>query len=375
MFFRIIILLVVILILDIGGGTLIDPDSIFDIKKTSIFSNDMDMRNHAASALRASDADCVIIGTSMMSNTSPQLIRKKYGINCINVSMLGATLYERILVLRYALKLKKYKTVILSVDYFGEYGRSNPAIDLASYDFLYDASKINDIRFYLGFQWVMPSLRNLAVKSKDVASTDVWDRFHDASRWDSPREMLRFGGVDNWIIDEADGSSIKAVEYLINQLEACDKEELQIPFSITNLKGSQERLIQTLSDLMVANEDVGFLAIIPPYSSLKRALDLKCDPEKHNIFMSEVNALVKLSIKVSNLTVHGFDNESFVTNLNNYKDTRHYSPKISDQIVDLTLQGSNQVDEINIKEYEADIVRNVQNLNIETVRLNLKRIL
>ena len=99
-----------LLVLDISGGTLSDPESIFEIKKTSIFSSDI--RHHAASALRTSDADCVIIGTSMMSNTSPQPIREKHGIHCINVSMLGASLYERIIVLRYALKFEKYKTVI-----------------------------------------------------------------------------------------------------------------------------------------------------------------------------------------------------------------------------------------------------------------------
>lgn len=350
-----------------------DPESIFGIKKTSIFSSHT--RNHAASALSASDADCVIIGTSMMSNTSPQRIREKHGLHCINVSMLGASLYERIIVLTYALKFEKYKTVILSVDYFGDYGRPNPAVDLESYDFLYDASKINNLRFYLGFQWVAPTLRNLAGNTKEATSKDVWERFHDAVRWDSPREMLRFGGLDNWIIDASDSSSKKAVRSLIKKLNTCDDGVLQAPSPFTNFKDNQERLIRALSDLMVANKDVRFLGIIPPYSTLKRAIDLKCEPQKHNRFMAEINGLVKLSVEVSNFTVHGFDNESFVTNLNNYKDTRHYSPYISDHIVDLTLQGSNKVDEINIKEYEAGIERNVRDLNIEEVKSQFEKIL
>jgi hypothetical protein len=359
----------VLLILDIGGGTLSDPKSIFDIKKTSIFSSDI--RSHAASALRVSDADCVIIGTSMLSNTSPQLIREKHGIHCINVSMLGASLYERILVLRYALTFENYKTVILSVDYFGDYGRPNPAVDLESYDFLYDASKINDLVFYIGFQWVAPTLRNLAGNMEEAASKDVWKRFHDAVRWDSPREMLRFGGLDNWIIDVTDSSSKKAVGSLIKQINKCDKALFQDPYSSTNFKHSQELLISDLSALMATNKDVRFIGIIPPYSTLKRALDLKCEPQKHKRFMAEINRLVKLSAEESNFTVHGFDNDSFVTNLDNYKDTRHYSPSISDQIVDSVLQGINQVDEINIREYGDGIVKNVRNLNMQDVRSRL----
>jgi hypothetical protein len=102
---------------------------------------------------------------------------------------------------------------------------------------------------------------------------------------------------------------------------------------------------------------------------------MRCEPQKHNEFIYELNALVKLSAQVSNFTVHGFDNESFVTNLDNYKDTRHYSPNISNQIADLTLQGRNQVDENNVKEYEAVIERNVRNLNIDHIKSKLNTVL
>jgi hypothetical protein len=372
-FFRIITWLVVLLGLDIGGGALFDPVSIFNIKKTSFFFSDI--RNHAASALRASDADCVIVGTSMMSNTSSQPIREKHGLDCINVSMLGASLYERVLVLRYALKLEKYKTVILSVDYFGNYGRSNPAVDLASYEFLYDASSMNDLKFYLGFQWVTPTFHNLVWNAKEAASKDVWENFHDAVRWDSPREILRFGGINNWVIDSADRAPRAAVASLIKQLDECDNVRLQVPSYVSKFKANEEKLVKALGDLMVINKDVRFVGIVPPYSTLKRALDFKCEPDKHKRFMSEISALVTLSLELSNFTVHGFDNESFVKDLGNYKDTRHYSPYISDRIVDLALQGRNQVDETNIREYETGIERNIRDLNLAEIKSDFEGIL
>ncbi len=358
--------------IDFSGGVVFDPHSIFKIDRNSVFLSDI--RHHGASAIRVSDADCIIIGTSMIANTSPKYIKENHGKNCINVSMLGASLYERIMVLEYALNMDKYDTVILSLDYFGKYGESNPAIDLESYNFFYDDSVFNDTQFYLGFQWVFPLIKKISINISEDMSLNVWDKLFNAVRWDSPQEMSRFGGLSNWIISAADNESKRAIKSIIDKLSDCEDIAAKNLTMESEVIHNQQRLIGSLSQLMGSHSNTNFFGVIPPYSSLKRALDSKCEPYLHNKFIAEIRALVKLSHEYSNFIVHGFDDKNFVKNLENYKDTRHYSPLINKKIIDSIMRGVDIVNETNIKEYELEIRANIDDFKIERVKSELIRV-
>mgnify|MGYP000113639536 FL=1 len=119
-----------------------------------------DMRKQAAGIINNYDFDSIIIGTSMLANTSSFEASSKLNSNFINISMNGSDYYERDFILSYALKNKNIKNVIYSLDYFYLYQTKS---NVSDYYFLYDDIFINDFNIYFSdkfFQYIKNSFLN-----------------------------------------------------------------------------------------------------------------------------------------------------------------------------------------------------------------------
>lgn len=115
----------------------IDPLQFFHRSKVQNSPLSSNMRAQAAGILNTFDIDSIILGTSMLANTSASEASAKLGGKFFNISILGGSYYERAFLLKKALQ-KNLKNVIYSLDSnFGDWettGRNIPK-------YLYDAAR------------------------------------------------------------------------------------------------------------------------------------------------------------------------------------------------------------------------------------------
>ncbi|MBD5647511.1 MAG: hypothetical protein HDQ89_07815 [Desulfovibrio sp.] len=147
-----------------------------------------DMRAQAAGILNTFDIDSIILGTSMLENTSAAEASAKLGGKFFNISLSGGTHAERAPILRKALQ-KGMKHVVYSLDH---YYIQCPARDSRMPAYLYDNSSFNDLKYYA-------SLRN--IKKLFQPQRGLTRRDHDRhNAWFSdPGHADRFGGVAQWV--------------------------------------------------------------------------------------------------------------------------------------------------------------------------------
>lgn len=78
---------------------------------------DKDMRQQVAGIVRNYDFDSIILGTSMLENSSAAEAGRVLGGEFVNISMSSSLHYERSLVLSYVLGKKSLRNVVYSLDY------------------------------------------------------------------------------------------------------------------------------------------------------------------------------------------------------------------------------------------------------------------
>ncbi|WP_300881537.1 hypothetical protein, partial [uncultured Desulfovibrio sp.] len=107
------------------------------------------MREQAAGIINSFEFDSVILGTSMLENTSAREASQKIGGIFVNISLAGSSFYERAIVLKKVLQ-KNISHVIYSLDsvYLGCI-KENPSRPTKNWAFLYDDNPLNDYKFYL----------------------------------------------------------------------------------------------------------------------------------------------------------------------------------------------------------------------------------
>ena len=93
----------------------------------------------AAGLLRTYDYDGLILGTSMLENTSGEEAGRLLGGRFLNVSLSGSMAFERSYLLRFALRAGRVKHVVFSLDWYA-FGMDRDRKDrpLAEWTFLYE---------------------------------------------------------------------------------------------------------------------------------------------------------------------------------------------------------------------------------------------
>lgn len=108
------------------------------------------MRQQAAGIISNYEFDSIILGTSMLENTSAFEATKIVGGNFVNISLSGSSFFEREPILSYALKKKNLKNIIYSLDStYIDLNKSHKSYPINTYSFLYDENYFNDFKAYL----------------------------------------------------------------------------------------------------------------------------------------------------------------------------------------------------------------------------------
>lgn len=254
------------------------------------------------------DYNALITGTSMTENFKNSEYETVFDVQSIKVPLSGARFKELSLLIQQALRYNaELKHVIMSTDTWNftrdkdeERFDNNPT-------YLYNESYIDDV-YYLFNKEVL--LNNVVpiLKTRGKASAKSGIDFDTYSNWQK--------------------ASTFSKETVLSQYQRTNKVDEVIVLTSESKKTVVDSINQNLLSLVKENPEVDFYFFIPPYSilywdGLSRSglIDYTIEVEK---------TVYEMLLPYDNVHYYSFYNcYDIVTNLDNYKDTTHYSEDIN----------------------------------------------
>ena len=314
-----------------------DPYQFFHkpIFRKTIFSSDMYYQ--AAGIINNYEFDSVILGSSILVNTSSLEASQKLNGKWVNLSAGGASIEIRTDMLSYMLKSQKIHNIIFSLEPGWLLNKNNTP---NKYAYLYDNSRFNDFQTYFDEYFIACIFfHNLCLKGQDNL-----DR---PANWiNEPSTHMRLGGFSSWL----NNSKRPDLGNIIKQI---------ISFHDTQYSSTLQEIYPPLIQLLKQYPNTNFIFIIPPFSRLSYKLN----------FTSIQNAITNLlELKLQNVLIYGFDNTDIPDNLALYIDTAHYSEKVNSFMLDAIKNDTHRITLENIDSYFEEMRKKVEAYDIEPLR-------
>lgn len=324
-----------------------------------------DMRAQAAGIINSFNIDSIILGTSMLENTSAAEASSKLGGKFFNISISGGDYAERAHILKKALQ-KNLKNVIYSLDmyYLGCESRNSD-----TWKYLYDTSHLNDFKYYASFK----NIFNLFKKRRGLEQVNM-DR---PMAWEeNPEHSRRFGGIENWVANKED-PQIK--DWLSNELphtakifSAAARKEVH---DAKREKAAKHYITEYLLKIISAFPDTNFYFIFPPYSRFFFANKLRNSPADFFLHQEMVRFLVKKTMKMKNVHIYGFEDQDFPDAIENYKDVTHYHQKFNSLFLDAMVSGKHELTSKNVEEYLKECEQKAWDYDIPALNDKVQRLM
>jgi hypothetical protein len=290
------------------------------------------MRQQAAGIINNFEFDSIIIGTSMLENTSSFEASKILGGNFVNISLSGSNYFERGEVLNYALNNKNIQTVIYSLDsvYIG-LDKIHKSYPIETFDYLYDDNLFNDFKVYWNdkfFKCILKfSNEPLCIGDKKTLEyPNVW--------FTNSRHSDRFGGLDNWFKAKNNNQIKDAFSSIVATSQKIKKGEK------VSLDGIEEKIVKSkeyVNEYLLENvkkyKDTKFIFVFPPYSRMAYAQWRQYNLPYYEIHKAIIKYLVEQSSIYKNLEIYGYEDKEFLDDIVNYKDLSHYHQNINSQML------------------------------------------
>ncbi len=328
------------------------------ISGKSHFNNNM--RQQAAGIINHYDFDSLILGTSMLKGSSSQQASKLLKGTFVNISADGSNIYERSLILKHALKKKEnLKRVIFSYDT----GLDNHSLKtsrrypLKQFEPLYDSNLINDLSVY----WNKHFLTCLITWSNKSACIGNKRELQRPVTWFTKTKAsnAKISGVQGWL---GEGGRGKAVSSRLNRhIKAKHSQD----YSNNREKSWKQYTNQNLIPLIKNNPDVKFDIVLPPYSRFLTSVWQTWNKPKYNDYKLVVKQLVDHAGQFENLTIYGFDTLDYNSDLNNYRDMRHYNLDMNSYMLKAISENEHTLLRSNVDEYfdEFDQLNSLYDVN------------
>jgi len=307
------------------------------------------MREQALGILKYWKYDSLILGTSILENTSSREASELLGGAFINISIAGSDYFERSIILNYALKNKRINKIIYSLDNIGATRKGDPLYSYKKWNYLYDSNPFNDIYIYLNSKYLkcMFSLggkKNCKGIKRDLDRPKAW--------YQNKHDIATFGGFDEWI-KHKDSTNMKHAFQLINQSLKKIKEGHYVDNQQRIILGrgrTKKYINKYILTHAQAYPNTEFILLVPPYSRLVDSLVAQKDMDSFVVYLKSIKYLVRLSVQQKNIKIYAWGNEDFLDDIANYRDLTHYSEKINSWMLHaiqkerglLTMQNVNQ---------------------------------
>ena len=285
-------------------------------------------------------ASVILTGTSISENFKVSLIDEK----TIKIPISGSSAKEQNILMTHAIT-PETKKIIWDVHYTAYYGSSARMHKTMHFPmYLYDESKLNDLKFYASFDTLKITLKKIFFTQKYF--TDNFDILYnwynrDKVKFNKKHVMTYIKRYKN-IISNADYN--KEYRY----------ELLKLNFDTNILPIIKE------------NKDIEFDFFFPPYTPYYFLGFKETNTLSDIIRFKEY--FIEQCKNFSNVQVYDFSIDyKTIENLNNYKDTHHFSQKISDKIIKDILKKKFLIDgdwqKKNIEEYKKYLIESLENSN------------
>lgn len=319
-------------ILMAGAMLYLDPLQIFH---KAPFSNGLFIKKQVtqnAGIINSYDFDSIILGTSMLENTSSNEASELLNSNFVNISIAGSRLSTRALVLNHALNNKDLKNVIISLDGFDKIGEYRDNNAVSDYDFLYNENKYDDIKVYskliylavaacqIAREYIAPCKKQL----RNIETLNEWYSYKNNSK--------RFGGLDKWFEADNRDDVIDAFKQIVKQSKCIKNKDCTFD-SVSKYDYVKVSFDEYIFKYAKSNPKTEFHLVFPPFSRLRYSMWSQANPAVFESYISAIRYIVYKSNSVNNIFVYGFDHLSFVDDISNYRDTRHFHPKINSMML------------------------------------------
>jgi len=309
------------------------------------------MRQQAAGILNNWEYDSIILGTSMLENTSSREASKILNGKFINISISGSDYFERAIVLNYVLKKQKIKKILYSLDSMGlvNFRKGHNQHKIHTWDYLYDNNPFNDFNAYMNNKY-LKCLFSISSKKECIGRKVNFDR---PNAWYTSKvHIVRFGGLDNWFKAKNNSQIKAAFKSILRSVKQIENGKIRIDQNLkSNILKSQKYIDNTLIKFVSKYLDTEFILVLPPYSRMKYAMMAQYDISSFERYKASIKYLVNKSKKYSNLKIYGWGNHSFVDNIANYKDLSHYEYKINSWMLDAIKREEGLLSVNNIDNY------------------------
>lgn len=304
------------------------------------------MRIQAAGIINNYNFDSILLGTSILQNASSKQCNELLGGIFVNISISGGSFYEREIILDYALRKKKLKNIIYSMDSNYIYcNKGNKFYEIENWKPLY-TENISKITMYMTKRYFSYILYN---EKKDHTVTP--DR---PQQWMTNKShMCRFGGIENWIANQDEpgvGNFLRHKLPLAAQLAKKNRQTACMRDMKTE-ELAKEYVEKNILRFAAEYPDTKFYLFFPPYWRYVFAEYRQIHPQYYAAHQEVIRYTVSRADALGNVFVFGFEDCAFVDNIENYKDTTHFSPELNEYITESMGKRKHLLTPDNIDEY------------------------
>ncbi len=309
-------LALVLLILAGSLTALIDPYFHYHAPLDSLQYPINDQRYQNNGIVKHFDYDALITGTSMTENFKTSEMDALFGVNAVKVAYSGGTIQEISSTVKTALEHNPdIKLVLIGLDeWFLFAGREMILADGEYPTYLYDSNTANDVKYLL---------------NKDVLFQDTIGVLEHTA---AGHPTTNFDVYSNWAFIPIGKDHVMAQ---FQRREPLAEEELLTEELAERLEATMHNAIFSLTR---AYPQVEFLIFFPPYSVLNWDTHLR-----QGTFRRQIDAFQMASsllLAEENIQLYSFYTDfDTITDLDNYRDSVHYSQQISSLLLQRMASG------------------------------------
>ncbi|WP_270873571.1 hypothetical protein [Campylobacter sp. JMF_08 NE1] len=288
--------------------------------------------------------DSIVLGSSMLENTSAKEASQNLGAKFVNLSLAGSDLFERSLILEYILRQKQLKKIIYSFDYNVIIGarKGAPEYNFSKFKPLYANNKFEKYKVYFDKYVFITTLKSLFSCQKFNIDTP--------REWASKFNINDYG-FENWIKMQTPNAktNIDDIKNRLNYINSSKKQILKnLNEQITNSKiYVDEYILKFVSQ----NPQTEFYIVLPPYSRIHNAIEFHTKKRDFLVTKEVLRYLVEQSQIYKNLKIYAWGDTDYPDDIANYKDLTHYSHKFNSQMLLYLKDGTGLLTPQNFDEY------------------------